>query len=167
MKFKLENQKTYVEIDQSILNKIQEKYDKNLIEVGGWLFGTYSTDMSTAIIEEAIFLPNVHKKPYTNFEFDKMDKQIWDEKHDLGLRVVGAFHTHPNNSPQPSIIDDDEMMRLASGELNCPEIIQLIMGKNHNTTLYFYTKYDKLQFFPVTSLEESLTQTQMDHQELG
>lgn len=146
MKFKCEDSRLYAEIEDSIVDRIKNVYDTNLFEAGGWLFGKYSKDHTTAIIESFIVLPNISKDPETNFEFGKTSKQILDEKWDEGQRILGNFHTHPNNSPEPSLIDGNQSMDFAANEkLNCPQFLLLIMGRDYSTTLHMYTTHDELR----------------------
>lgn len=77
--------------------------------------------------------------------------ELLDERYEQGERLVGEWHYHPNNSPEPSLIDDTTMHESSQDEnLNCPEIIQIIAGGNEsmgwNFSVHLYMNNEKFKF---------------------
>lgn len=54
--------------------------------------------------QEHIFIvDNVHDEPKHNYYMERESCQnVVDQIHAIGERIIGIFHTHPNNQPWPS-----------------------------------------------------------------
>ena len=152
MLYKNEECELYVDITPTLIDKIKEESLKfNPLETGGLLFGEYQDDC--AIIRD-IFTPNkmVHRTHGCEWEPSKETQKVIDAKWDKGQYIIGDWHSHPDNSPEPSEIDDDQLFKDANNKkLNCPEPILLIMGGNPdmgwNMSLHLYIKDKK---YPLT-----------------
>lgn len=143
------NKGFYVEFDDQILQEIKNAYDNSVAcgfihsEMGGILIGRYSDDYTAAIIVDRVFCENKAKEPKYNFERDAVDLKKYNMK---DLRYIGEWHTHPLNSPDPSLIDDNSMHQFAGNKkLNCPEPILVIIGKDHELAINVYTEKDKIK----------------------
>lgn len=127
----------YFEISKENLEKIKEAYDNNTNETGGILIGKYSEDRTTALVNIVTIEENTDKTPECHFERPAVDLKQYN---DMGLRYIGDWHTHPGNCPEPSEMDKDQMLEFSkSNSLNCPEVILLIMGKNHTVSVSVHT----------------------------
>jgi proteasome lid subunit RPN8/RPN11 len=75
--------------------------DKN--EVCGLMFG------SGNIVSEITMVPNEKPSP-TYFEFSSMKAgEVIFDAMQRGLKLIGVWHSHPNNMPNPSMTDYDYM----------------------------------------------------------
>lgn len=143
----------YLEIHNSLIKGIQNEMRRvGAFETGGLIIGEYSTDNSTAIVEKIIYPPENHFYEPCNFELDpKYSNKIIDEEWKQGRRWLGNWHSHPNNSANPSRIDDNVMFDYANSEkANLPEAISLIIGGNDvmgfELSLYLYIKDERFVF---------------------
>lgn len=98
------------------------------LETGGKIFGTYFGNM--AVIGEITGPSNdsIHE-PY-GFEMGTEGVQeLIDKNYEQGMRYIGDWHSHPNNSPKPSQIDDNQMIDFSlDANVNCAEPVLIIVG---------------------------------------
>lgn len=54
--------------------------------------------------EHIVLVKNVHEKPRYNFymDFDSVEEAVKDIYDIKNTKIMGIFHTHPNNQPWPS-----------------------------------------------------------------
>jgi integrative and conjugative element protein (TIGR02256 family) len=100
-------------------------------EAGGQLFGTINT--------EQIFVAEV-SGPYAGDERSRYRyrsnpaaaQRAIEDRHKRGLFYLGEWHTHAEDSPSASSLDDDAMRRLISGSrLNSDALLMMIVGRAH------------------------------------
>jgi len=148
--FKSSNDEFIVKIDNFIINNIEKKCSKaENNETGGILIGKY-LDKHNAVIIEVTGPTKDSKKSRYSFKSGVIGLiELLDRKWNLGQYYIGEWHSHPNSSPQPSLVDDKQMYELSIDEkLNCPEPILLIIGGNQYTgwkiSVHVYTNNNKV-----------------------
>lgn len=122
-------------IDDLYLKELKNLYNESVNdkkEFGGLLIGRYNSE--GVLITNFTILENISKKPSCNFEYGPSTVTLHD-----GEKVIGNWHTHPNNSPNPSKIDKDEMLRQSNGKKSNKELILLILGKDHKLSISAHT----------------------------
>ncbi len=98
-------------------------------EAGGQLFGTLNA--AQICVTEA-------SGPYTGDERSRYRyrsnpaaaQRAIDDRHKRGLLYLGEWHTHAEDYPSASALDDDAMRRLiSSSQLNSNELLMMIVGR--------------------------------------
>jgi integrative and conjugative element protein (TIGR02256 family) len=108
--------------------------DATPFETAGPLFGRYakptgdsSAPITTALAIEA--LVSVRSSGSWSCETDADAEQMMVEERWPASYFLGSWHTHPMESPEPSVEDARTLRATAeSKEWNCPEPLMLIMG---------------------------------------
>lgn len=99
-------------------------------ETGGVLMGSYSSDLSTAVIKNVTGPPSDSKSGKTWFSrgvvgLKKLFQQLWSEN----IYYLGEWHFHPHGSANPSSTDITQMINISkTAKFKCPEPILLIIG---------------------------------------
>jgi len=102
-------------------------------ETGGVLIGSYSSDLSTAVVARATAPPSDSRAGATWFErgtagMDKLLEDAWT----TGLHYLGEWHYHPGGAPTASCGDRAQMRKIASDkEARCTTPILVILGDPH------------------------------------
>lgn len=98
------------------------------LETGGMIFGTYFDNR--AVIGEITGPPKDSIHETHGFERGTEGTQeLIDKNYAQGMRWIGDWHSHPNNSANPSSIDNAQMIDFSNDEsVNCPEPILIIVG---------------------------------------
>ncbi|WP_321422781.1 Mov34/MPN/PAD-1 family protein [uncultured Methanobacterium sp.] len=149
--FKSEDTNLEIILDNPLLKNILEECSKfKDLETGGILIGAYFDNR--AIVSEIIGPPadSIHE-PCDFYRGTAGLNELLDEKWKQGEFLVGEWHYHPNNSPEPSPIDDATMHEFSQDEkLNCHEIIQIIAGGNESMgwefSVHLYMNNQKFKF---------------------
>jgi integrative and conjugative element protein (TIGR02256 family) len=116
--FRIEKIGLSLEVDDELLNSVVEKGKSHYPnEFGGFLVGYYSDDNSRLHITNMI-LPKSFKA--SKYSFERSTKGIVKKLETFYKGVpknfyVGEWHTHPDNSPIPSIKD----IAAVSAIINC------------------------------------------------
>jgi len=149
--FKSDDTNLEIVIDPQVFKNIFEECSKwENLETGGILIGAYFDNR--AIISEMTGPPRDSIHEPANFYRGIVGvQQLLDEKYKQGERLVGEWHYHPNNSPEPSKIDDATMHEFSQDEkLNCSEIISIIAGGNScmgwELSVHIYMNNQKYKF---------------------
>ncbi|MCK9150483.1 Mov34/MPN/PAD-1 family protein [Methanobacterium alcaliphilum] len=152
IKFKSNDNKFILEIREDTLsNFIDECKTNPNNETGGILVGYYSNDNTTAFIQSITGPPIDSEIGKTTFKrgIDGLI-EILDEKWKSGYYYIGEWHFHPNSSPQPSTIDDEQMETFSYCKtLKCPEPILFIIGMNSDQWEFSVNVYKKGNRIPL------------------
>jgi integrative and conjugative element protein (TIGR02256 family) len=120
-----------VNIPQKVIDEMQDECKRaNNMETGGALLGYYD---GTKAVVTSITKPDKNQElEPRNFDRPALGKEFLDEQYENGRRYIGDWHSHPNNSPNSSLIDNEQMIEFVCNEkLNCPEPILIILGGNN------------------------------------
>ncbi|MFN9320315.1 MAG: Mov34/MPN/PAD-1 family protein [Chitinophagales bacterium] len=121
-----------IEVDNKLLNSlidIGKDYYPN--EYGGFLIGYYSNESRHLHVTDTI-LPKDFKA--SKYSFERSSKGITKELvtyyEETPQKIyVGEWHTHPNNSPIPSMTDISAMNAIVGNQESClANPILLIIG---------------------------------------
>lgn len=147
MRFQSKDKKYNVDITHKALSKM-EKLARRFypFEVGSSLLGSYHMDGAICCIDNITRIPKGSKISTEFFErgpWDKkmteyLNKRIWEGKNSENL-FAGDWHSHINNFPEASEMDDIAGFAICKDILmNCPEFICLIInGKKENNEYLF------------------------------
>jgi proteasome lid subunit RPN8/RPN11 len=92
-----------IDLDPEIIHIIRLLSKKDDIEICGFLLGTKSPHIIFPV-------ENISKHPETEFYMDPHDILVAHKlAENLGLQVLGIFHTHVYGSPEPSSKDREGM----------------------------------------------------------
>ncbi|MFZ1123847.1 MAG: Mov34/MPN/PAD-1 family protein [Candidatus Baltobacteraceae bacterium] len=99
-------------------------------ETGGVLIGSYSADLTAAIVTRATAPPSDSRAGATWFErgtagVDKLLEDAWSK----GLHYLGEWHSHPGGEAIASSKDETQMRRIAADKLSrCSTPVLVILG---------------------------------------
>lgn len=147
MKYYLESNDLYIEIQASVFSQIQLQAEGEYPnENGGMLAGRYSADRHTVYIEK-IVVPVEKLTGRTTFKRNaKGLGKVWEQLAKDGLRYVGEWHSHPNGSTQYSDTDLAAMVDIEK-EVTIANPLLLIVGVRSDgisTHTFYCYKNDKL-----------------------
>lgn len=138
-------------------------------EVGTALVGTYSDDGWEATIKDVAPLTTDSKSACSTFtrgsvglreHFETLFSASNGRTH-----YVGEWHSHPNGTPEPSLVDDQSMFEIASDPSErCPHCILVIVGTDQNHEemgVFVYSKKRsgatvKIKLEQIENLNESI-----------
>lgn len=147
MILKIERIGLSLEIDEELLSKLLEigkiHYPD---EFGGFLLGYYSKGNEHLHITDTILPKNYHASKYS---FERTTKGIENEFMEYYKRqprkiYVGEWHTHPDNSPIPSLTDISAINEIISNKYtSIANPILLIIGYSKiKTDFGFYVWFN-------------------------
>lgn len=147
MILKIEQIGLSLEVEDELLNKLLEigktHYPK---EFGGFLIGHYSKDNKHLHITDTI-LPKKYKASKYNFE--RSTKGIENELAEFYAEnprkiYIGEWHTHPDNSPIPSVIDISAINTIINSKnTSIANPVLLIIGYSKTTVDFgFYVWFE-------------------------
>lgn len=144
-------------LPEKIKDKIESLCVNQLgLETGGIIVGYYTADQSTAIVCDVTDAPADSKfgrcKFYRGISgLDKLLKRVWNQ----GKYYLGEWHYHPDSSPEPSAIDDQQMLKISKNhKASCPEPILLVASDKNRVFSYTVSVYKqgrRLDFYLVKS----------------
>ena len=116
-------------------------------EYGGLLIGRYSEDNQTVFLNDTV-LPKKFKSSPVSFErgSDGMAKILEEYfKQEPPQVYVGEWHTHPNSSPSPSLIDIRAFETIVKHHnVNIKNPVMLILGlTRHSLKAAFYVFFNQ------------------------
>lgn len=122
-------------IMQSALRHVQ-RFRQSILwtsEAGGQLFGTINADQ--VCVSEASGPYGGDERSRYHYRSNPASAQrAIDERHKRGLLYLGEWHTHAEDHPSASSLDDDAMSRLiASSQLNSNSLLMMIVGRARGT----------------------------------
>ena len=141
-----------VKLDSLTIVKLKYLHDKYYpLETGGVLIGYYSEDDNgdLNIINITRVLPQSRDSINNPTGFVSGTEGIMDilnEEWDNPEKryYIGEWHTHPDNSPEPSKLDDEQMFKYSKDDkLNCPEPILFVIGRNYKMSCNLYKNNNK------------------------
>lgn len=98
-------------------------------EAGGQLFGTINADQ-VCVTEVSGPYAGDERSRYRYRSNPTAAQRAIDEHHKRGLLYLGEWHTHAEDSPSASSLDDDAMHRLiSSSQLNSDALLMMIVGR--------------------------------------
>ena len=98
-------------------------------EAGGQLFGTINV-AQVCVIEASGPYAGDERSRYRYRSSPTAAQRAIEERHKRGLLYVGEWHTHAEDHPSASSLDDDAMHRLiASSQLNSSALLMMIVGR--------------------------------------
>lgn len=102
-------------------------------EAGGQLFGTIDAE-KICVMEASGPYAGDERSRYCYRSNPTAAQRAIDERHKRGLLYLGEWHTHAEDTPSASSLDDDAMRRLiSSSQLNSNELLLLIVGLSRGT----------------------------------
>lgn len=122
-----------IEISEDVIKCLHAYKQLNLNdkENGGIILGAIRVD-GTIVIKEIHVCSIENKRKRYSFKLDTTKAQkIIDEafQKSAGKCIyIGEWHTHPDSSPTPSVVDLKSVSELLKGQLNEPFIILIIVG---------------------------------------
>ncbi len=136
-----------IEADDDLLNSLVENGKKHYPnEYGGFLIGYYSDENKDLHITDTI-LPKRYKA--SKYSFERSTKGIHKKlsnyyEEDPKKFYVGEWHTHPDNSPLPSLTDITAINTIISNQNTClTNPVLLIIGySNTKVDFGFYVWFD-------------------------
>ena len=150
MKYYLESEDLYIEINASVFNQIwlqaEGEYPN---ENGGMLAGRYSADRHTVYIEKVVVPMEKLTGRTTFMRNTKGLEKIWNQLAREGLQYVGEWHSHPNGSTHSSSTDMTAMIDIEK-EVAIENPILLIAGVRRDGlsahTFYCYKNNKLLEY---------------------
>lgn len=101
-------------------------------EAGGQLFGTINAEQ-VCVVEASGPYAGDERSRYRYRSNPAAAQRAIDDHHGRGLLYLGEWHTHAEDHPSASVLDDDAMHRLiASSQLNSNSLLMLIVGRARN-----------------------------------
>lgn len=98
-------------------------------EAGGQLFGTINAEQ-VCVTEVSGPYAGDERSRYRYRSNPAAAQRAIEERHKRGLLYLGEWHTHPEDSPSASSLDDDAMRRLiSSSQLNSDALLLMIVGR--------------------------------------
>lgn len=123
----------------SIARQVQHHVSRNrqttpwATEAGGQLFGTLNATQ-VCVIEASGPYPGDERSRYRYRSNPAAAQRAIEERHKRGLLYLGEWHTHAEDYPSASGLDDDAMRRLiASSQLNSSSLLMMIVGRAQST----------------------------------
>lgn len=103
-------------------------------EAGGQLFGTISTGQICVTVASGPYSGDEQSR-YRYRSNSTAAQSTIDDCHMKGLLYLGEWHTHAEDHPRISTLDDDAMRRLiANSQLNISALLILIVGRAEDVT---------------------------------
>lgn len=97
------------------------------VELCGILIGT--VEGTEALVAGCAQLPNVSGKPETEYQFHPgQQAEAWERAEEMGLQVLGVWHTHPTGPPVPSQTDVAYMQSWLLYPILVPEVGKYMMN---------------------------------------
>jgi integrative and conjugative element protein (TIGR02256 family) len=101
-------------------------------EAGGQLFGTINA-MQVCVIEASGPYAGDERSRYRYRSNPTAAQRAIEDRHKRELLYLGEWHTHAEDHPSASILDDDAMRRLmSSSQLNSNSLLLMIVGRARN-----------------------------------
>ena len=98
-------------------------------EAGGQLFGTLNA-AKVCVIEASGPYAGDERSRYRYRSNPAAAQRAVEERHKRGLLYLGEWHTHAEDYPSASGLDEDAMRRLiASSQLNSNALLMMIVGR--------------------------------------
>lgn len=98
-------------------------------EAGGQLFGTISA-AQVCVIEASGPYAGDERSRYFYRSNPTAAQRAIEDSHKRGMLYLGEWHTHAENHPSASGLDDDAMRRLiSSSQLNSNSLLMMIVGR--------------------------------------
>lgn len=98
-------------------------------EAGGQLFGTINVEQ-VCVTEVSGPYPGDERSRYRYRSNPAAAQCAIEEQHNRGLLYLGEWHTHAEDNPSASSLDDDAMRRLiSSSQLNSDALLMIIVGR--------------------------------------
>ena len=98
-------------------------------EAGGQLFGTLNA-AQVCVIEASGPYAGDERSRYRYRSNPGAAQRAIEDRHKRGLLYLGEWHTHAEDYPSASGLDDDAMRRLiASSQLNSNSLLMMIVGR--------------------------------------
>lgn len=98
-------------------------------EAGGQLFGTID-NAQICVIEASGPYAGDERSRYRYRSNPAAAQRAIEERHRRGLLYLGEWHTHAEDYPSASSLDDDAMRRLiTSSQLNSSALLMMIVGR--------------------------------------
>lgn len=105
-----------VRLAETVAETLRERADRGAPrEVCGVLLGAGGDDGEPIRVTDAVAVPNVASEPRTRYELDPEELLAVVERSESGAdgdggddgaeSVVGFYHSHPNDPPEPSAVD--------------------------------------------------------------
>lgn len=158
MKYYLESEDLYIEINASVFNQIRLQAEGEYPnENGGMLAGRYSADRHTVYIEKVVVPMEKLTGRTTFMRNTKGLEKIWNQLAREGLQYVGEWHSHPNGSTQSSSTDMAAMIDIEK-EVAIENPLLLIAGVRRDGlsahTFYCYKNNKLLEYKKMIDLKE-------------
>jgi integrative and conjugative element protein (TIGR02256 family) len=104
------------------------------VETGGILVGSYTDDLTCALVTDVSKAPLDSTSGKTWFNRGILGLQLWLDRLWHSKRFyLGEWHFHPYARPNPSHIDIKQMEKIShASKYNCPEPILIIVGGDPN-----------------------------------
>jgi integrative and conjugative element protein (TIGR02256 family) len=100
-------------------------------EAGGQLFGTINAEQ-VCVTEASGPYAGDERSRYRYRSNPAAAQRAIEERHKRGLFYLGEWHTHAEDNPSASSLDDDAMRRLiSSSRLNSDALLMMIVGRAH------------------------------------
>jgi integrative and conjugative element protein (TIGR02256 family) len=101
-------------------------------EAGGQLFGTIDA-AQVCVIEASGPYVGDERSRYRYRSNPAAAQRAIEDRHKRGLLYLGEWHTHAEDYPSASSLDDDAMRRLISrSQLNSNSLLMMIVGRARN-----------------------------------
>lgn len=101
-------------------------------EAGGQLFGTLSATQ-VCVTEASGPYAGDERSRYRYRSNPIAAQRAIEDRHKRGLLYLGEWHTHAEDQPSASALDDDAMRRLiASSQLNSNALLMMILGRSRS-----------------------------------
>ena len=98
-------------------------------EAGGQLFGTINAEQ-VVVAEVSGPYAGDERSRYRYRSNPATAQRAIEEHHKRGLLYLGEWHTHAEDTPSASSLDDDAMRRLiSSSQLNSDALLMMIVGR--------------------------------------
>lgn len=102
-------------------------------EAGGQLFGTLNA-AQVCVTEASGPYAGDERSRYRYRSNPVAAQRAIEDRHKRGLLYLGEWHTHAEDYPSASGLDDDAMRRLiASSQLNSNALLMMIVGRSRST----------------------------------
>jgi integrative and conjugative element protein (TIGR02256 family) len=103
-------------------------------EAGGQLFGTINA-AQICVVEASGPYARDERSRYRYRSNPSAAQRSIEDRHKRGLLYLGEWHTHAEDNPSASSLDDDAMRRLiSSSRLNSNSLLMMIVGRARNAT---------------------------------
>ncbi len=98
-------------------------------EAGGQLFGTINAEQ-VCVTEVSGPYAGDERSRYRYRSHPAAAQRAIEERHKRGLLYLGEWHTHAEDTPSASSLDDEVMRRLiSSSQLNSDALLMMIVGR--------------------------------------